>query len=107
MELTLHPLFVVRYASAHRRCTMSIYTMSDELLGLARTDVIRRLESVHRIESELIEKLAQYDTEVARRDRVEYDEPRQTGFPPPPWDETDPTQDSIDRDQNPLIDRSW
>jgi hypothetical protein len=59
---------------------MSIDTMSDELLALAKADVIARLGSVHRIESELLDKLAQYDTEVARRKR----------FAAPPWDDDKP-----------------
>jgi hypothetical protein len=56
--------------------------------------VIRRLESVHRLENELLGKLAHYDTEVARRKR----------FAAPPWDETDPTQDSIAPASHPWLD---
>jgi hypothetical protein len=78
---------------------MSIYTMSDELLALARTDVIRRLESVLRIEGELTHKLAEYDTEVARRQR----------FAAPPWDDgatledVDPRDDYLGRERGAFV----
>jgi hypothetical protein len=65
---------------------MSIYTMSDQLLALAKADVIARLGSVHRLENELIEKLARYDTEVARRKR----------FAAPPWNDVNPLIDTLE-----------
>jgi hypothetical protein len=65
---------------------MSIYTMSDELLALAKADVIARLGSVIRLENELLEKLASYDTEVARRKR----------FAAPPWDDENPLIDTLE-----------
>jgi hypothetical protein len=71
---------------------MSIYTMSDELLGLARTDTIVRLESVLKLENELIEKLAQLDTEVARRKR----------YFSPPWDERSPW-DTLEEESSDVV----
>jgi hypothetical protein len=58
---------------------MSIYTISDELLDLARTDMILRLEEALKLTDYLGSKLAQYDTERARRNRHA-----------PPWDEASP-----------------
>jgi hypothetical protein len=66
---------------------MSLYTMSDELLAAHTRELELRLDAANRLYLELKIKLGDANAEYHRRQR----------HTSSPWDETDPTQDSIDR----------
>jgi hypothetical protein len=71
---------------------MSIFTMSNELLKAHRLDTIRRLESALNLVDDLNDKLADVDTEVARRAR----------FAAPPWDEASPW-DTLEEESSDVV----